>query len=150
MRKKMKLTAVSILLSIIFYGSLSFADSHGIIKYRQNVMKSTAGHMGAIVDILKNGLPLEAHVSDHARSMLQNSRMTLSMFPKGSGKGRTKAKLAIWENWSKFESAVKDFERESAKLAKVAESGDIEALAKQVRATGKTCGGCHRNFRKRD
>ena len=146
----MKLTAVSILLSIIFYGSLSFADSHGIIKYRQNVMKSTAGHMGAIVDILKNGLPLEAHVSDHARSMLQNSRMTLSMFPKGSGKGRTKAKLAIWENWSKFESAVQDFERESAKLAKVAESGDMEALAKQVRATGKTCGGCHRNFRKRD
>ena len=150
MRKKMKLTAVSILLSIIFYGSLSFADSHGIIKYRQNVMKSTAGHMGAIVDILKNGLPLEAHVSDHARSMLQNSRMTLSMFPKGSGKGKTKAKLAIWENWSKFESAAKNFERESAKLAEASESGDMEALAKQVRATGKTCSGCHRNFRKRD
>ena len=146
----MKLTAVSILLSIIFYGSLSFADSHGIIKYRQNVMKSTAGHMGAIVDILKNGLPLEAHVSDHAHSMLQNSRMTLSMFPEGSGKGRTKSKQAIWENWSEFESAAKDFERESAKLAEVAESGDMEALAKQVRATGKTCSGCHRNFRKRD
>ena len=150
MRIKFKLTAVSILLSIIFYGSLSFADSHGIIKYRQNVMKSTAGHMGAIVDILKNGLPLEAHVSDHARSMLQNSRMTLSMFPEGSGKGRTKSKQAIWENWSEFESAAKDFERESAKLAEVAESGDMEALAKQVRATGKTCSGCHRNFRKRN
>ena len=150
MRKKMKLTAVSILLSIIFYGSLSFADSHGIIKYRQNVMKSTAGHMGAIVDILKNGLSLKAHVADHARSMLQNSRMTLSMFPEGSGKGRTKSKQAIWENWSEFESAAKNFERESAKLAEVAESGDMEALAKQVRATGKTCSGCHRNFRKRD
>jgi cytochrome c556 len=150
MRKKMKLTAVSILLSIIFYGSLSFADSHGIIKYRQNVMKSTAGHMGAIVDILKNGLPLEAHVSDHARSMLQNSRMTLLMFPEGSGKGRTKSKQAIWENWSEFESVAKNFERESAKLVEVAESGDMEALAKQVRATGKTCSGCHRNFRKRD
>ncbi|MEC7757441.1 MAG: cytochrome c [SAR324 cluster bacterium] len=146
----MKLTAVSILLSIIFYGSLSFADSHGIIKYRQNVMKSTAGHMGAIVEILKNGLPLEAHVSDHARSMLQNSRMTLSMFPEGSGKGRTKSKQAIWENWSEFESAANDFERESAKLAEVAESGDMDALAKQVRATGKTCSGCHRNFRKRN
>ena len=114
MRRQILLTAVSILLLIVFYGSLSFADSHGIIKYRQNVMKSTAGHMGAIVDILKNGLPLEAHVSDHARSMLQNSRMTLSMFPKGSGKGRTKSKQAIWENWSEFESAANDFERESA------------------------------------
>ena len=68
------LIAASMLLLIVFYGSLSFADSHGIIKYRQNVMKSTAGHMGAIVDILKNRLPLEAHIVDHARSMLQISR----------------------------------------------------------------------------
>ena len=150
MRNRMILTALSIFLSITFFGSLSFADSHGIIKYRQNVMKSTAGHLGAIVDILKNGLPLESHVSDHARSILQNSRMTLSMFPKGSGKGRTKSKQEIWENWSKFESAANDFERESAKLSEVAESGDMKALAKQVRATGKTCSGCHRNFRKRN
>ena len=150
MRKQIILTAVPILLLIVFYGSLSFADSHGIIKYRQNVMKSTAGHMGAIVDILKNRLLLEAHIVDHAHSMLQISRMILSMFPEGSGKGRTKSKQTIWENWSEFESAANDFERESVKLFEVAESGDMEALAKQVRATGKTCSGCHRNFRKRN
>ena len=150
MRKHILLTAVSMLLLIFFYGTSSFADSHGIIKYRQNVMKSTAGHMGAIVDILKNHLPLETHIVDHARSMLQISRMILSMFPEGSGKGRTRSKQAIWGNWSEFESAANDFERESAKLSEVAESGDMEALAKQVRATGKTCSGCHRNFRKRN
>jgi cytochrome c556 len=143
-------TVLSVLLSFCFFGSSSLADSKGIIKYRQNVMKATGGHMGAIVDILKNRLPLADHIVDHARSIQQNSKMTLAMFPKGSGLGDTKAKPTIWENWSKFESAVQDFERESAKLAKVAESGDMEALAKQVRATGKTCGGCHRNFRKRD
>ena len=150
MRKRIILTVVSMLLLIFFYGTSSFADSHGIIKYRQNVMKSTAGHMGAIVDILKNRLPLEVHIVDHARSMLQISRMILSIFPEGSGKGRTRAKQAIWGNWSEFESAANDFERESAKLSKVAESGDMDALAKQVRATGKTCSGCHRNFRKRN
>jgi cytochrome c556 len=143
-------TVLSVLLSFCFFGSSSLADSKGIIKYRQNVMKATGGHMGAIVDILKNRLPLADHIVDHARSIQQNSKMTLAMFPKGSGLGETKAKPTIWENWSKFESAVQDFERESVKLAKVAESGDMEALAKQVRATGKTCGGCHRNFRKRD
>ena len=82
--------------------------------------------------------------------MLQISRMILSIFPEGSGKGRTRSKQAIWENWSEFKSAASDFEQESAKLSKVAESGDMEALAKQVRATGKTCSGCHRNFRKRN
>ena len=150
MRKRIILTAVSMLLLNFYYGTSSFADSHGIIKYRQNVMKSTAGHMGAIVDILKNRLPLESHIVDHARSILQISRMILAMFPEGSGKGRTKSKQAIWENWSEFESAANNFERESTKLAEVAESGDMEALAKQVRATGKTCSGCHRNFRKRN
>ena len=150
MRKRIILTAVSMLLLVFFCGISSFADYHGIIKYRQNVMKSAAGHMGAIVDILKNRLPLEAHIVAHARSMLQINRMILSMFPEGSGKGRTRSKQAIWGNWSEFESAANDFERESAKLSKVAESGDMEALAKQVRATGKTCSGCHRNFRKRN
>ena len=150
MRKRIIKSAVAMWSFIFFYGTSSLADSRGLIKYRQNVMKSTAGHMGAIVDILKNHLPLETHIVDHARSMLQISRMILSMFPEGSGKGRTRSKQAIWENWSEFESATNDFERESAKLSKVAESGDMEALAKQVRATGKTCSGCHRNFRKRN
>ena len=150
MRKGTLLKAVSMLLLIIVYGTVSFADSHGIIKYRQNVMKSVSGHMGAIVDILKNGLPLEEHIVDHARSMLQISRMTLSMFPEGSGIGRTKSKQVIWEKWSEFESAAGNFERESLKLVEIAQSGDMEALSKQVRATGKTCSGCHRNFRKRN
>ena len=150
MRKSTLKTAALLLLLIFFYGTVSFADSHGIIKYRQNVMKSVSGHMGAIVDILKNGLPLKDHIVDHALSMQQISRMTLSMFPEGSGKGRTKSKQVIWEQWSEFESAASDFERESIKLVEVAQSGDMEALSKQVRATGKTCSGCHRNFRKRN
>ena len=150
MRKCTLKTAALLLLLIFVYGTVSFADKHGIIKYRQNVMKSVSGHMGAIVDILKNGLPLKDHIVDHALSMQQISRMTLSMFPEGSGKGRTKSKQVIWEQWSEFESAASDFERESIKLVEVAQSGDMEALSKQVRATGKTCSGCHRNFRKRN
>ena len=150
MRKCTLKTAALLLLLIFVYGTVSFADSHGIIKYRQNVMKSVSGHMGAIVDILKNSLPLEDHIVDHARSMLQISRMTLSMFPEGSGKGRTKSKQVIWEKWPEFESAASNFERESLKLTEAAQSGDMDALSKQVRATGKTCSGCHRNFRKRN
>ena len=150
MRKFTLKTAALLLLLIFVYETVSFADSHGIIKYRQNVMKSVSGHMGAIVDILKNSLPLEDHIVDHARSMLQISRMTLSMFPEGSGKGRTKSKQVIWKKWPEFESAASNFERESLKLTEVAQSGDMEELSRQVRATGKTCSGCHRNFRKRN
>ena len=51
MKQIKKVAALTVLLSFCFFGSSSLADSKGIIKYRQNVMKSTAGHMGAIVDI---------------------------------------------------------------------------------------------------
>jgi cytochrome c556 len=92
------ITALSALFFIVIFSNSAFAQSEGMIKYRKNVMKSTGGHMGAIIDILKNGLPLTAHIVDHARSINQNNKMTLSMFPKGSGLGDTKAKLAIWEH----------------------------------------------------
>ena len=148
--KMMKITsAPMVLLSLLFFGSTVSADLEGLIKYRKNVMKSTRSHMGAIADILKNRLPLQEHFADHAKSIYQNSKMTLSMFPKGSGLGDTKAKPSIWKNWSNFEAATKEFVRESAKLVKVAESGDIKTFVQQVRATGKTCGGCHRHFRER-
>ena len=149
MKQIKKVAVLTVLLSFCFIVSSSLADSEGIIKYRKNVMKSTGGHMGAIVDILKNDLALQAHILDHARSINQNSKMILSMFPKGSDIGDTKAEPSIWKNWSKFETASKAFVRESATLAKVAESGDMKAFAKQVRVTGKTCGGCHKHFKER-
>jgi len=150
MKQITKVTALTVLFSFCFFVSSSLADSEGIIKYRKNVMKSSGSHMGAIMDIFKNDLPLQSHILDHALSINQNSEMILDMFPIGSGIGDTKAKQAIWENWSKYESAVNSFVRESSKLVKVAESGDMKAIAKQFRATGKTCGACHKNFKKRD
>ena len=150
MKRIEKIVVVAVLLSVGFFGNLSLADSEGIIKYRKKVMKTSAGHMGAIMDILKNHLPLEAHVVDHARSINQSGKMILSMFPKGSDFGDTRAKPAIWGNWSKFKAATNAFVSESTKLVKVAESGDMKAFAKQVRATGKSCGGCHKHFRERE
>ena len=113
-------------------------------------MKAAAGHMGAIVSILKNNLPIRDHIIEHANSLKQISKMTITLFPKGTGLGRTKAKKSIWGNWSKFEEASQDFVDESTKLMEFAKNGDIQAIAKQTRKTGKTCGSCHRNFRKRD
>ncbi len=45
-------------------------------------------------------------------------------------------------------AAAKALERESAKLAVVAQSGGMADIAAQVKALGKSCGGCHKPFRK--
>ena len=150
----MKKTKIYFFLTSLFLLLLSnklvSSESAGIIKYRQNVMKAAAGHMGAIVSILKNNLPIKDHILEHANSLKQISKMTITLFPKGTGLGRTKAKKSIWNNWSKFEKVSQNFVVESTKLMELAKNEDIPAIAKQIRKTGKTCGNCHRNFRKRD
>tara|TARA_Y100001970_G_C14204669_1_gene843231 strand:- start:1713 stop:2162 length:450 start_codon:yes stop_codon:yes gene_type:complete len=149
----MKIKKLIILLAIfstILLNKVAFSNSFGIIKYRQNMMKATAGHMGTIVGIIKNNLTFENHIVDHAYSLMILSKMTIDIFPEGTGEGRTKAKKSIWENWQKFEKASQNFVDESTKLFQIAKEGDMKALAIQIRKTGKTCSGCHRNFRKRD
>ena len=145
-----KLIILSFVFSAIILNKVAFSDTSGIIKYRQNMMKATAGHMGTIVGILKNNLPLKNHIVDHAYSLMVLSKMTIKIFPDDTFEGRTKAKKSIWENWPKFEKASQNFVDESTKLFQVAKDGNIKEITKQIRKTGKTCSGCHRNFRKRD
>ena len=139
-KKTKKFIFLTSLFLIFLSNKLISSESAGIIKYRQNVMKAAAGHMGAIVSILKNNLPIRDHILEHANSLKQISKMTITIFPKGTGLGKTKAKKSIWDNWSKFEKVSQDFVVESAKLLELAKNEDIPAIAKQIRKTGKTCG----------
>ena len=148
--KNKKFFILLVMFSIIFLNKFAFSDSAGIIKYRQNMMKATAGHMGTISGILKNNLPYKNHIIDHAYSLMVLSKMTIKIFPEGTDEGRTRAKKTIWKNWPKFEKSSQKFVDESTRLFEVAKDGDIKKIALQIRKTGKTCSGCHRNFRKRD
>ena len=151
----MKKTARSVMLAGLFSAFLAFAPAQGadnpeaVIKYRQNVMKSQGGHLGAIFAVLKNQLSFQGHIADHAQGIHLTSQMIVGMFPEGSGSGKTQAKPEIWENWSKFKMAAEALQKESAALVTVAQSGDMQAIGKQAQALVKTCSGCHKHFRKR-
>ena len=123
--------------------------AEGIIKYRRNVMKSHAAHIGAIGGIVKGQVPYTGHVAVHASALQGTSKLILQLFPEGSGIGETRAKPEIWQRWSEFEQAAKRLQRETAKLVQIAESGDIKQITPQFIAVGKACGGCHKAFRKR-
>jgi len=124
-------------------------EAQGVIKYRQNVMKSHAAHFGAIGGIVQGHVPHKAHVAVHAAAINGTSKMIPQIFPEGSGTGETRAKPEIWQQWSKFEQAAKTLEEESAKLVEIAQSGDMKQLTSQFLAVGKACKGCHKPFRKR-
>ena len=85
-------------------GMASAADeSENVIKYRQNVMRSIGGHMGAISGVVKGEVSFGSHVGAHAESMAATSQLIVDMFPAGSTTGaETRAKPEIWQDWDTF------------------------------------------------
>lgn len=131
-------------------GAASAADdSANVIKYRQNVMRSIGGHMGAISGVVKGEVSYTGHLAGHADALAAMSQLVLDLFPEGSLTGaETRAKPEIWQDWDTFRGKVDDLQAATANLAAVVNGGgDLAAVEAAFGDVGKACGGCHRPFR---
>lgn len=73
-----------------------------------------------------------------------------TMFPPGTEHGEnTRALPAIWTNRAEFDKDSEQLAEEATKLSKIAQSGDREAFAAQVKVLGDACSACHKQFRAR-
>jgi cytochrome c556 len=76
------------------------------------------------------------------------------LFPEGTDKAaglETASLPAIWEKWGDFEQVAMRFQEETAKLAEVAQGGDMAAIGQQLGVVGKEgCGACHETFREKN
>jgi cytochrome c556 len=121
-----------------------------IIKTRQDNFKAMGGAAKAIGDQLKTGAPDKAIVTENAKKIAMLSKEVPSWFPKGSGPEsgvETQAKPEIWTQPADFAAAAAKLPVEADKLVQVAATGDAAAIGDQLKATGATCGGCHKAFR---
>ena len=128
------------------------ADDHeegqAQIEYRQKVMSAIGTNMGAIGDIQKNRLDVPGAVANHAGQMADAAALIAPAFKKQLSAGATDAKPEIWADWAKFEEAIAGFEEAARNLASAANGSDPSAVGPAMRGLGKSCGGCHKPFRK--
>jgi cytochrome c556 len=127
-------------------------DPAALIAYRQSIMRAIGGHMGAIAMSAKGDVSFTDEVAFHAAAINEMSKHLVRLFPPGSGKeaGETRALPIIWEKWDDFVAAVQNLGVQSAKLAEVADGGDLAAIRAQTGELGnKGCGGCHDTFREK-
>lgn len=128
----------------------AMAQEEGIIKYRQSVMKANSAHFSAIAGILKGQVNFTDDLKIHARALADLAKIAAHVFPEGSDFGVTRAKEEIWSKPQEFKKVMMAFQMESAKLATIAEGGDIKAFGAQFKALGKNaCGTCHKAFREK-
>jgi cytochrome c556 len=124
------------------------ADDVAYVEYRQKVMKGIGADMGAISDILKNGLPFTAAIAIHADKLGDASALIPAAFEKKVTEGLTDAKPAIWEKPDEWKDAIAALEEAADDLEEAADDGDPAAVKAAFKGLGKSCGGCHDTFRK--
>ncbi len=127
-------------------------DPEEAIKYRQHVMTAVGGHTKAVAQIVKGKVPVPHHLGGHAKALVDMSRTTLELFPKGTGPdaGDTKAKAEIWEDWKDFRKKAEAFNKAAVNLVKAARSNNPKTVKKATKKLGDSCENCHDDYKKED
>ncbi|MDH3279609.1 MAG: cytochrome c [Gammaproteobacteria bacterium] len=125
------------------------AEPEDIIKYRQSVMKSVGGHMGALTQIVRGKVEYPDDVQYHVESIARSMKTVLSLFPVDSDFGETRALESVWSKPDDFKKV--------AEAAAIAAGDLVQAYSKssadigeKFEALGEACKACHKDFREED
>ncbi|MGY0196470.1 c-type cytochrome [Leptothrix sp. BB-4] len=126
-----------------------FQKPEDAIKYRKAAFTVMASHFGRLGPMVQGKVPFDAKVAaDNIAIATTLSTLPFAGFVPDSDKGDTKAKPEIWSDQAKFNAAAKKMQDAMAALNVAAKSGNADQFKAAFGDTGKTCKGCHDDFRK--
>ena len=123
-----------------------------MVKQRQAAMTLQGKYFGPMAGMASGKVPYNADTVAFNSAMLDAlSRMPWDGFAESSkGAGvKTAALPAIWSEPAKFKEAQDNLQNAVQALVKVSRGGDETTQKAAIGAVGKTCGGCHQNFREK-
>ena len=124
----------------LFITSELFAQQD-VIEKRQALMKSNSAAAKAIKGAVES--KDYATIETKAKDIAGNADKIVEAFPKGSTKGKTKAKDDIWEKPDEFSKNAKSLKKAATELAEAAKAKDPGVDVK-VKAVGDVCTACHK------
>ena len=146
--------ALAVTLGAGFAQSASHSDTPASVKAREGIMQNYGFSLGVLGGMAKGEMEYDAAAAQAAADRL----VALSNLPQEGywAEGTSSEELegsralpAIWEDMEDFTSGFDDLHEASMAMAEVASDGQ-EAVAGQMQALGKSCGGCHEDYRMSD
>lgn len=146
-------TGVLALAVVLALGAVSTVEAHkgakGIVMKRMMTMKGMAEGMKELAAMVTGKAPYDAAKTKGIATTIKQHAIDIpKQFPKGSIKGPSEALPAIWKDWRAFEGLAADLTGLADVLGKSADNGKTAALGLFAKM-GKTCSGCHDDFRKK-
>jgi cytochrome c556 len=122
----------------------------GVVKERMKMMDDIGKDMKEIKTIIRGKEDIDsAEISNRADSIRVKARMIEKMFPHNSLQEPTEALPNIWDDWDRFSELSERLGDEAKKLQTVAAGGNRREIMGQFAKVGKTCRGCHTDFRQK-
>jgi cytochrome c556 len=151
MKMNRAMTGVAIALGmVVAQGAIAQAKPEVLVKQRQAAMTLIGKYFGPMAGMAQGKIPFNAGVVQRNAGFVDNlSRMPWDGFDASTRGIDTKALPAVYDNAAKFKEAASRLENEAAKLVDVSKGGDEGAIKAQIGALGKSCGGCHNDFRQK-
>jgi cytochrome c556 len=150
MKKLLLILFCFVLVAVALGGAYAqFAKPEYAIKYRKSVMFLIAQHFGRMGAVVKGKAPYDQEAFARNAMVVESlSHLPWEAFTvPGTDKGDTTLKSSVFEQLSQFNAGAQAFEAKTAKLLSTAKSGDLNAIKTQFGEVGKSCKGCHEQFR---
>jgi cytochrome c556 len=152
MKKRLLLTGLAVALGA-GYTVAAFAQvkPEVMVKQRQAAMTLQGKYFGPMAAMAQGKAPFKADVVAYNASLLNAlSRMPWDTFDASTKDVKGSAALPeIWSDEAKFKQARDNFQNAVQELVRVSGSSDENAMKSAIGDVGKTCGGCHQNFRQK-
>jgi cytochrome c556 len=149
MKKSLMAAGLAAAVTVLASGAaLAQAKPEILVKQRQSAMTLIGKYWGPMAGMMQGKIPYDANVIQRNAGFLDNlSRMPWDGFADSTKDVKSAALPAVWSDSAKFREAANRLENEASRLVQVSRSGDEAAVKAQLGAVGKTCGGCHNDFR---
>ena len=151
MNKRLLLAGLAFALGAGFaQTALSQVKPETLVKQRQAAMTLQGKYAGPLGAMAQGKAPYNADTVAFNAAMLDAlSRMPWDGFAESTKDVKSAALPAVWSEGAKFKEAQDNFQKAVQALVAVSRGGDEAAQKTAIGAMGKTCGGCHQNFREK-
>ena len=144
----LKKTAAVLALSLLVAPAFA-EEAKDVIKWRK-AMIGSAGYAALTLKAMGEGkIDGDADAMRHlAHAMVEAATSAKDAFSHdttGVSDG-TKASDKIWSDWDDFSGKMDKYIADAKKIAELADAGDSDAMFKQLGATFRNCGGCHKPY----
>ena len=89
-----------------------------------------------------------AVMEDPATAIVSATNKLSNMWPEGSGGSSTRAKSEIWDKMADFKAKMMNMQNAADKLVSATGVADLGVAKSAFSGVGRTCGACHKLFRK--